>query len=225
MLKDTCAVVFDFDGVLADTERLHFAAFRDVLARHGWRLEERAYFDRYLGFDDDALVAAFARDEGLAISHPVRAALVAEKGDLFLDRLQAGGVLYAGAREVVGRLGAHFPLGIASGSFAGEIRLILDAAGLRSAFRVIIGADDVARTKPAPDPYAAAIRGLGVAPAAAVAIEDSHWGLESAKSAGLRTIALATTYPASALGVADLVLPSLDHVTVDAVLGLIRGCA
>jgi HAD superfamily hydrolase (TIGR01509 family) len=217
------AVVFDFDGVLADTERLHFGAFRDVLARHGWTLDERAYYQRYLGFDDDGLIAAFARDGGLDIGAPVRAALVREKADLFGARLEAGEVLYQGARAAIERLGAAFALAIASGSFAAEIHEILDAAGLRSAFRAIVGADDVARTKPAPDPYETAIRRLGIPAAAAVAIEDSHWGLESARSAGLRTIALATSYPPSALQGADVVLPSLDHVTVELVNGLIQG--
>jgi HAD superfamily hydrolase (TIGR01509 family) len=215
--------VFDFDGVLADTERLHFAAFRDVLARHGWTLDERAYFERYLGFDDDALVVAFARDGRLAIGAEARAALVREKSGLFGQRLAAGEVLYQGARAAIERLGARFALAIASGSFAAEIHEILDAAGLRSAFRAIVGANDVARTKPAPDPYETAVRRLGVQPSAAVAIEDSRWGLESARAAGLRTIALTTTYPAAALQDADLVLPSLDHVTVEAVNGLIQG--
>src|SRR5262245_2330452 len=94
MLKGqaVAAVVFDFDGVLADTERLHFVAFRDVLARHGWTLDEGAYFERYLGFDDDALVAAFARDGQIAIGAQARTALVREKADLFGQRLAAGEV-------------------------------------------------------------------------------------------------------------------------------------
>ena len=69
------------------------------------------------------------------------------------------------------------------------------------------------RSKPAPDPYAAAIARLGVAPSAAVAIEDSQWGLTSARAAGLRAIGITTSYPASALGLAHTVVDSLDEVT------------
>ena len=94
---------------------------------------------------------------------------------------------------------------------------MLAAAGLTQAFAAVVGADDVPRSKPAPDPYLAAVRALGVPASAAVAIEDSHWGLESARAAGLRTIALTTSYGAAALGDADLVLDSLDDVTVDTV--------
>ena len=217
----TAAVVFDFDGVLADSEGLHYAAFRDVLSDHGWTLSERDYYDRYLGFDDAALVSEFTRDHGLALAAPAQAAIVRKKVDFFQERLATAAVLYPGAPAAVARLGAHYRLGIASGSLAVEIRTVLDSAGLREAFAVIVGADDVTRTKPAPDPYLAAVRALGVAPSAAVAIEDSRWGLESARAAGLRTIALTTSYAAAALDRADLVLGSLDDITVDAIAGLL----
>jgi len=218
----TAAVVFDFDGVLADSERLHFAAFRDVLGDEGWTLSERDYFDRYLGFDDAALVSEFARDQQIALAAPAQAALVQRKAEMFQSRLVAAGVLYPGAPAAIARLGARYRLAIASGSLAVEIRTVLAAAGLSQAFAAVIGADDVPRSKPAPDPYLAAVRALGVPASAAVAIEDSRWGLESARAAGLRTIALTTSYGAAALdGAADLVLASLDEVTVDAVAGLL----
>jgi HAD superfamily hydrolase (TIGR01509 family) len=217
----TAAVVFDFDGVLADSERLHYAAFRDVLGDHGWTLSERDYFDRYLGFDDAALVLEFAKDQRLALAEPAQAAIVQEKVEVFQSRLTAAEMLYPGAAAAVARLGARYRLGIASGSLAVEIRTVIDAAGLGAAFAAIIGADDVARTKPAPDPYLAAVAALGVPPRSAVAIEDSRWGLESARLAGLKTIALTTSYPAADLGRADLVLASLDDITVDVVAGLL----
>ena len=217
----TAAVVFDFDGVLADSERLHFAAFRDVLGDAGWTLSERDYFDRYLGFDDAALVSEFARDRKIALAAPAQAALVLRKTEVFQSRLEAAGVLYPGAPAAIARLGARYRLAIASGSLAVEIHTVLAAAGLTQAFAAVVGADDVPRSKPAPDPYLAAVRALGVPASAAVAIEDSRWGLESARAAGLRTIALTTSYGAAALGDADLVLASLDDVTVDVVARLL----
>ena len=91
---------------------------------------------------------------------------------------------------------------------------------LAHAFRAVVGADDVTSGKPAPEPYVKAAALLGVAPASAVAIEDSKWGLESARAAGLRTIGITTTYPASALAVADLIVDSLDEITVETIDGL-----
>ena len=106
----------------------------------------------------------------------------------------------------------RFTLAIASGSLRGEIRHILEASGLLEDFRAIVGADDVTTGKPAPEPYLKAARLLDVDPAAAVAIEDSRWGLESARAAGMRTIGITTTYPASALAPADLIVESLEAI-------------
>lgn len=210
----TRAIVFDFDGVLADSEGLHLAAFQEVLAARGWQLDADTYYERYLGFDDTDLVREFAQDRALDVRGLDIAALAAEKGAVYERRLAEGSLLYPGAAAVVGRLRDRFVLGIASGSLTREIDAVLERAGLRESFAVIVGADSVARGKPAPDPYLRAVRCLGVAPARAVAVEDSQWGLVSARAAGLRAIGITTSYPAAALGGADAVVGSLDDITV-----------
>ena len=215
------AVVFDFDGVLADTERLHFLAFRDVLASRGWSLTEPDYYARYLGFDDAGLIAEFARDRNVQLAPGEQVELVRLKSDRFQEHFAAGSVLFPGASEAVRRLASRFRLGIASGALNHEIHTVLSVTNLRDAFSVVVGAEDVRRTKPAPDPYLAATRQLDVSPSSAVAIEDSRWGLESARSAGLRTIAVTTSYPSSALTLADVIVDSLDKVTIDLVSGLL----
>jgi len=207
------AVVFDFDGVLADTERLHLVAFQQVFADRAWTLDEAAYFERYLGFDDRDLVDAYVRDHGQQIDRDARADLVQRKAARYAQLLDAGAALYPDAEACVRALGTRFPLAIASGSLRAEIETILRPAGLADAFRVIVGADDVARSKPAPDTYVAAVERLGIAPARAVAVEDSPWGLQSARAAGLRTIGITTSYPASALTDASLVIASLRELT------------
>jgi HAD superfamily hydrolase (TIGR01509 family) len=215
------AIVFDFDGVLADTERLHLAAFQDAFIRLGWQLDEATYFSRYLGFDDRGLVAELARDRGVALGARDLEAVVRAKGERFAERLGAGEALYPKAAACVRRLGARYPLAIASGALRREIVFVLEAAGLTSAFRTIVAADDVAKGKPAPDSYAEAVRRLGVAPARTVAVEDSRWGLESARAAGLRAIGITTSYPPSELAAADAIVDSLDELTeslIDAVL-------
>jgi beta-phosphoglucomutase len=217
------AVVFDFDGVLADTEGLHLRAFQEVLAGRGWTLRRDDYFDRYLGYDDRDLILSFAADANLPLTAGEVDALLVEKARRYDRRVAAGSVLFDGAAGAIARLGARHRLGIASGSLHGEIAAILAANGLTASIAVVVGADDVPRSKPAPDPYAAAVAALGVAAERAVAIEDSRWGLVSARMAGLRTIGVTTSYPAGSLDQADVVVGGLDEVTmdlVDSLLGL-----
>ena len=114
------------------------------------------------------------------------------------------------------------PLAIASGALGPEIRRVLDRAGLTGAFRTIVSAEDTPVSKPAPDPYQLAVVRLSDAlrevihPSRCVAIEDSHWGLQSARAAGLRTVAVAQTYDRRTLDEADLVIESIAELDVNA---------
>jgi len=210
------AVIFDFDGVLADTERLHLRAFQAALANSGFVLNDSDYFTRYVGYDDRETFVKLAQDSGLPLDRARLDHLLQAKSAAYRAQLAEGSALFPHTRACVERLRPHFPLAIASGSLHAEIADILTAAGLAGMFGAIVGADDVARSKPAPDLYLAAARGLGVAPSAAVAIEDSHWGLEAARAAGLRRVAVTTSYPAEFLRPhAERVIASLDEVTVE----------
>jgi beta-phosphoglucomutase len=211
------AVIFDFDGVLANTERLHFQAIQEALAAHGRALDERTYFDRYLGFGDRDVFVELARDLSWTLDGATLDDLMSLKAERYRHRLVGGNALYAPASACVRWLSPRFALAIASGSLRGEIQDILSTAGLLDAFGAIVGADDVAMGKPAPEPYLKAAQLLGVDPSAAVAIEDSRWGLESARAAGLRTIGITTTYPASALVPADLIVDSLEDISPDVI--------
>ena len=207
------AVIFDFDGVLANTELLHLRAIQDALAAHGRELDERVYFDRYLGFGDRDVFFELARDLHWTLDAAAIEAMMALKADRYRHHLAAGNALYPAAAACVQGLAGRYALAIASGSLRAEIHDILTAGGLRHAFRAIVGADDVTNGKPAPDSYVRAATLLGVDPAAAVAIEDSRWGLESARAAGMRTIALTTNYAAPALSIADLIVGSLAEIS------------
>jgi beta-phosphoglucomutase len=213
-------VIFDFDGVLADTERLHLTAFQDVFAARGWRLDEATYFDRYLGCDDRGLVVTFARDQRLSVSDADVVALVEAKTDAFERRLEAGDVLFPRARTCVERMASRFVLGIASGAARAEILTILEAGGLRARFPVVVAADDVSETKPAPEPYLTAARQLGVRPDACVAVEDSAPGLAAAHAAGMRTVGITTTLPRDRLARADRIIDDLAELSPELVLAL-----
>jgi beta-phosphoglucomutase len=208
------AVVFDFDGVLADTERLHLGAFQEVFGRRGWPLSEAAYFSRYLGHGDEALLDEYARDHDHVISPTDATALLDEKSDAFRRRLSAAGVLYPGAAACVTRLVSEFALAIASGALRAEITDVLAAHHLLTAFPVIVAIEDVARGKPDPEPFQRAAARLGVEPARCVAIEDSRWGLTAARAAGMRTIGITTTSTAADLAHADALVSTLDEITV-----------
>jgi len=207
------AVVFDFDGVLADTEGLHLAAFQDVFAERGWALERATYFERYLGYDDRDMLRLYLDDSGIDVSPAEISAILIDRSRRFERRVAAGQVLFPTAVPAVRRLGAYYKLGIASGSFRSEILGILNANALTPAFGTIVGCDDVERSKPAPDLYSAAVQRLGVEPRNSIAIEDSHWGITSAKAAGLRAIGITTSSTAHVLNQADIVVGSLDEIT------------
>ena len=209
------AVVFDFDGVLADTERVHLAVTQAVFRDRGWSLSEADYFRDYLGYDDAELLKRFAADRGIAIDDDAVKTIVGEKFDRFHDRLAGGDALYPGTRACVARIRERFQIAIASGAQHADIVAILRTGGLAGVFPVIVGIDDVEHGKPAPDPYEKAVALLGVPPREAVAVEDSRWGIASAREAGLRTIGITTNYAAGALGGPDAVIGSLDELTVE----------
>lgn len=210
-------MIFDFDGVLADTERLHLAAFRDVFASKGWGLDDETYFNRYMGYDDAGLFRAYAADQAQPLIDDEIAALVTRKGVAFRRHLGSGHVLYPGAVECLTRLDGRYTLAIASGALHAEIVDILSAGGVLQRFRTIVGAEDVTAMKPAPEPYLTAAAKLGVEPRQCVAVEDSRWGLESATKAGMRTIAVTTTSSLSSLTMAHRVIAHLDELTVEAI--------
>jgi beta-phosphoglucomutase len=215
------AVIFDFDGVLANSEPLHFRAFRDVLADNGFVLSEREYYAKYLGFDDVGAFKAIASDQGRPVSDTLVAAMVKHKAEHLETLERDASVLFPGAREAIARMAAHGPIAIASGALRAEILRILDRESLRHYFPVVVSAEDTPASKPDPAPYQLAVStlaahaGVPLAPADCVALEDSRWGLQSASTAGLRTIGITHSYPADQLGEPELVITHLDELTQD----------
>ncbi len=213
------AIVFDFDGVIANSEPLHLRAFQDVLAEEGVTLTDRSYYTNYLGYDDWGVFAAVARDQGITMTPEKVTALVDRKGVRIQDMLRAGEVLFPGAGDFIAQAASAVPVAIASGAQRHEIEEILDATGLRPHFEIIVAAGDTAEGKPSPAPYARAVQLLGekhgaLTAARCVAIEDSRWGLASASGAGLRCVGLTTSYPSSELPGAELVVDGLHALTL-----------
>lgn len=215
------AVVFDFDGVLADSEPLHLAACQEVFASVGITLTREEYYARYLGYDDETMFRVLAQDRGWVPDAAQVNGLIAEKARVFDEIIDRTDVLFPGAADCIERLAREFPLAIASGALRHEIEMILRRARLDRHFKFIVASGDTPNSKPAPDPYARAAHLHGVPPGRCVAIEDSRWGIESAKTAGLKCVGITNTYPASDLASADHVVNSLEEFTGELIARLL----
>jgi len=222
------AVFFDFDGVIADSEPLHLRAYQAVLRADGIDLNKSDYYARYLGYDDVGLFEALANDRRISLSAEKVDEWVAAKSQIVEEMLSSDSIVFPGAVACVRMFAERVPLAVASGALEPEIAIVLEHAGLRSCFAAIASASDGVRGKPAPDLYLLAMAKLRerfpdpLDPAACIAIEDSHWGLEAARRAGLRCVAVTHTYPAADLGQADLVVERLSDLTLANVEHLLR---
>ena len=214
------AIVFDFDGVIADSEPLHLKAFQQALAEEGIALERDDYFARYLGYDDVGMFQALGSHRGLAWTDRHITALVARKGMKLQAMIEGDEVLFPGAAAFIRAAAAEVPIAIASGALRHEIVQIVESAGLGGLFATIVASGDTPESKPSPGPYLLAFEQLQQATGRVldrkrcVAIEDSIWGLESARGAGLRCVGVTTSYGAGDLAGAELVVDSLKSLTI-----------
>jgi len=214
------AVLFDFDGILVDSEPMHYRAFTEVLDPLGMGFPWKEYVEIYMGFDDrDAFREAF-RAKGIDLDDATLATLVAAKSGAFLRGLRDGVTAYPGAVPMIESLhAAGRPLALCSGALRSDIDPILTKLGVARRFDVIVSADDVRRSKPDPESYALAFRRLSGAyptsltvPGKSIAVEDTPAGIRSAKGAGLRVLAVTNSYDAGDLAEADWIVDSLENV-------------
>ncbi len=217
------AIVFDFDGVIADSERLHLRSYQEILAPQGIKISTDEYLQKYLGYDDVGVFKAVGRDYNVAMDPQRVSELIAAKGEKYESLAAAGEMLFPGAADFIRAAAAVVPIAIASGALTREIEEVLERSGLLPLFPVIVGADQTERSKPHPDPYQTAFNrlrthsGRDLIAWRTVAIEDSRWGLVSARKADLRCVAVATTYSEAELRAdAELVVPGLHALTLDA---------
>jgi beta-phosphoglucomutase len=212
------AAVFDFDGVIVDSEPLHFRSLRDALRPEGVEITEDEYMGIYLAYDDRGAICRALAHHGEGADPERLERIAARKAEGFARMIPEIPV-FEGVHDLVRSLEAEVPLAIASGARHGEIEAVLGGLGLRDAFQAIVGAEDAARTKPDPAPYLEAARRLatcapGLVPHECVAFEDSVPGLASALGAGMKVVGVANSCPAERLRTAHRVVDSL--VGVDA---------
>lgn len=218
------AIIFDFDGVIADSERAHFEAFRRVLEAEGIFLDWRAYTESYLAMDDRRCFTTALTRQGRVATPEVVTALSRQKAEVFQTLTRDGLVLMPGVVDLVPRAAARYPLAMASGALRREIVPVLEGAKLDRFFRVIVSAEEVTHGKPAPEAFQTALARLNaesgrpggpIREAECLVIEDSVHGIEGAHRAGMKCLAVATSYPLAALKQADLVVKNLAEVDLD----------
>jgi HAD superfamily hydrolase (TIGR01509 family) len=212
-------ILFDFDGVIADTEPLHYKALTRVLADLGITLTEPEYYASYLGFDDRGCFTTALESNRRICTPALIAELVERKAKVYLDIIRHDLTIFPGVRELVRTAAAAYPLAIVSGALRQEIELILERAGIRPLFRHITSAEDVSRGKPDPEGFLHALTALNrdcsgssITPADCLVIEDSLPGIRGARAAGMKVLAVANTHTVQDLHEADAIAHSLEQV-------------
>ena len=212
MLK---AIIFDCDGVIADTEPIHMEAFVRVLAEEGISLTRDEYFARYLALDDRGCFSTVFADRGVSSSPAMVEEMIKRKAEYVAIVMRSGLQMLPGAAALIRQAATRYPLAIASGALRAEIKMVVTCGGLDDCFRVIVSAEDVARSKPYPDPFIKALKLLNLSttesiePQECLVIEDSIHGVRAAHQAGMRCLAVTNSYDREKLSEAELVVDSL----------------
>ncbi|MDH7598065.1 MAG: HAD family phosphatase [Sedimentisphaerales bacterium] len=218
MLK---AAVFDFDGVLADSEMVHLEAFNLALARFGVQIGVQQYMDLYLGLTDRECVETVISQGLLEVDAQTAEALVADKKRIYGQLARAETRLIDGVLPFLQMLSSHgIHMAICSGALKEEILAFTDRTNLTGYFKVIVSADDVTKGKPDPEGFLLTLARLNdlagpIKPQDCVVIEDSRWGIAAAWAAGMHTVAVTNTYGPSELAQADLIVSRLDQLSID----------
>lgn len=213
---DIRAVVFDFDGVIADSEAAHERALLQTVRSVGMSFTHEQYRSQIIGFDDREAYPAIARLNG-RVMDPAVAGALAERKRLELERMIAAGEIPAcpGAIELARQAAAVMPIAICSGALGSEIRLMLRAFGAEALFPVITSAEEVARAKPDPAGYRLTAQRLGIDPAHCLALEDTPTGIRAALDAGYaRVVAVGHSLPRDRLTEAHVFFDSTAGVTL-----------
>ena len=223
------AVIFDCDGILVDTEPLHYQAFQKVLVPLGLGHSVERYMEEFIGFDDrDAFVHAF-REAGRKIDTTTLGRLIEAKARALQELVEQEVPTFPGVVELVRELAAgNIPMAVASGALRHEVEAFIRSLGLADAFCAIVAADDVKKSKPDPETYIAALERLketlgwtSINPARCIAIEDTPAGILSAKTAGLFAVAVTNSFPRDQLAGADHVVDSLSSLHLAEMVNLV----
>ena len=212
------ALVFDFDGIITDTEPVHMEAWQGVLEPLGLTIDEDEFRTQYVGLNDRDFLDEVSKNHGHHFSDTDKANFIEQKSVATIGLLEKEIPLMPGVREFVDATRADRLMAICSGANRSEIEFILKRLKWTGYFNPVIASDSVKKGKPDPEGYIRAYEGLvelGDSPMLAeevIAIEDSPKGIAAAKAAGLRCLAVSNTFGSGELGRADWIVNSLSDV-------------
>ena len=210
------AVIFDFDGIIVDSEPLHFRAFNEILETKAKPISWEEYCEIYIGYDDRDVFRERFKADGETLPDSELWAMIEQKAAVMQRYIEDGeAVPLPGAVELIKSLPARLPVALCSGALRSDIQPIIERLGIAKAFTVIVTAEDTNKSKPDPAPYRLAVEKLEMDdPAGVVAIEDTPAGIMSAKGAGLKVLAVTNSYDRDYLMEADAVTDSLENVGI-----------
>jgi HAD superfamily hydrolase (TIGR01509 family) len=220
------AIIFDFDGILVDSEPLIMKLVQEIAAREGWTVTEEEYYRDYLALDDRAVLEHLWRSHGRSLSLARRNDLLDWKARAYEKIIQDGLPPIPGAVEFVSSAARQFSLAIASGSLRAEIEHLLQKLGLREKFAVLATADDCDCSKPDPEIYLKALTRLQEVPllhepllaaGECLAIEDAPLGVVAAQAAGMKCLALAHSRPRAELQHAEWIANEFADVSLETI--------
>jgi beta-phosphoglucomutase len=223
MLK---AIIFDCDGVIADTEPLHLFALKRVLDEHNISITDEEYFREFLALDDRGCYTKAFQKIGAPLTQEKLGELIDRKASLIDPIMQSQLRLFPGVKDFIELAAKKYAIAIASGARRVEIDLILKHGNLQDLFPVIISTEDVANGKPHPESFLKALELLNDRSSVPVGlheclvIEDSFHGLHAAHSAGMRCLAITNSYSKEILSEADLITESLENLSLEKIESL-----
>ncbi|HEX4056177.1 MAG TPA: HAD family phosphatase [Tepidisphaeraceae bacterium] len=204
------ALLLDFDGVIVNSEPLHFYAFHKILAEEKIELSEQEYYREMIGFDDRGVFRHLFANRNLPLEPKDLLRLMARKSEVMMELIEERNYqALPGVEEFVRGLWRHYPLGICSGALREEIEAMLDGVSLRDCFSVIVAAEDVTVGKPDPQGYLLCMKLMSekfkvpLKPSDCLVVEDAPSVIERAKAAGFPTLGVATTHSLEQLAAAD----------------------
>ncbi|MDH5695473.1 MAG: HAD family phosphatase [Dehalococcoidia bacterium] len=213
------AVIWDMDGVIADTAAFHFGAWQEVFQKRGVKFTEED-FKRNFGRRNDTIIRAALGEE---ISQSEVDAIARKKEENFRSLAGQNIKPLPGAVELLQSLRKHrFKMALASSTPMENIRLVTGSLGIESCFQAIVSDKDVTEGKPSPQGFLLAAKRLGVGPKNCIVIEDAVAGVAAAKRAGMHCLAITNTHPRQSLTEADLIVDTLEVVTVNDLEGLLN---
>lgn len=208
------AAIFDMDGVLIDSNPFHLRKWVEFLGAHGVSFKPEDLSTQVIGQRNDT---AFRFFFGAQLSGAEISRLSEELEEEFRTVFRPHAKPLPGLEPlVVACQSAGIPMAVASSAMAKNVEFVVDALEFRPYFKCLVSGDEVSRPKPDPEIYLRTARKLGLDPAACVAFEDSFVGLESARRAGMKCVAIASTFPLRELEAhADLTVQSFEDLSLD----------